>query len=88
MSDDDSDVEDTTTTIKKAKTTTDGETLKNGSTDSTASTKEKCKYWDKCFRKNAKHLKDFEHPGDKSDAGNCQLTELKVAVTEIVAKKL
>jgi len=26
--------------------------------------KPKCKYWDKCYRKNADHLKEFAHPSD------------------------
>ena len=26
--------------------------------------RQKCRYWDKCFRKNADHRKQFRHPGD------------------------
>ena len=29
--------------------------------------KEKCKYWEKCYRKDAKHKKDYLHPGDDDD---------------------
>lgn len=29
--------------------------------------KEKCKYWEKCFRKDPAHKRDFLHPGDKED---------------------
>ena len=30
--------------------------------------KAKCKYWDKCFRKEKTHLSQFLHPGDVSDS--------------------
>jgi len=26
--------------------------------------KPKCKYWDKCYRKNPEHVKEFAHPSD------------------------
>lgn len=29
--------------------------------------KEKCKYWEKCYRKDAAHKKDYLHPGDDDD---------------------
>lgn len=36
-----------------------------------ASTKEKCKYWGKCYRKDKQHLGDYLHVGDlkKADEG-------------------
>jgi hypothetical protein len=34
-----------------------------------APTKPRCKYWDKCYRKNADHLRDFEHPTDVGHTG-------------------
>jgi len=32
--------------------------------DDTVNGKPKCKYWDKCYRKNPEHLKEFAHPSD------------------------
>lgn len=29
--------------------------------------KQKCKYWAKCYRKDAQHKKDFLHPGDEDE---------------------
>lgn len=29
--------------------------------------KEKCKYWEKCFRKDPAHKRDYLHPGDKEE---------------------
>lgn len=29
-----------------------------------AISKKKCTFWDKCYRKNKKHLEEFLHPGD------------------------
>ena len=35
----------------------------------TAAAKPRCTYWDKCYRKNADHLRDFEHPTDVDHTG-------------------
>ncbi len=32
-----------------------------------ATPKEKCRYWDKCYRKDPGHLKQFLHPGKGTD---------------------
>lgn len=29
--------------------------------------KPKCQFWDKCYRKEAKHKRDFRHPGEDDD---------------------
>ena len=29
--------------------------------------KTKCKYWEKCYRKDAAHKKNFVHPGDEEE---------------------
>lgn len=35
---------------------------------SAATDRVKCKYWDKCYRKDANHKKDYLHPGDEEEA--------------------
>ena len=41
-------------------------------------TKEKCKYWDKCYRKDAAHKKQYEHPADTGNVTAEQLSILEV----------
>ena len=32
------------------------------------SSKAKCNYWEKCYRKDATHLSEFLHPGDVKES--------------------
>ncbi|KAL3860121.1 hypothetical protein ACJMK2_010286 [Sinanodonta woodiana] len=41
--------------------------MASSGTDTKEESKTKCKYWDKCYRKDKTHLAQFLHPSDKSD---------------------
>ena len=35
----------------------------------------KCRYWDKCFRKNADHLKNFRHPAVRRKGSKAKVSD-------------
>ena len=73
--------------VKVAKKTPD-----DSDETSVKSNRPKCRYWDKCFRKNPDHLKNFRHPAvrrkgsktkasDENDEEDMDTTETKTVTT-------
>ena len=55
--------EDDSTPAKKAKKADDSDDASAATPGK--GTRPKCRYWDKCYRKDPAHKKAFRHPGDK-----------------------
>lgn len=49
--------------------------------------KEKCKYWEKCFRKDPAHKRDFLHPGDKEDTKSADVEMKDETVSKPTLKR-
>lgn len=66
-------IKKTKLTKKTSSTKLKAKVAKAGPSPKPSGKRVKCNYWDKCYRKDANHRKQFFHPGDTipDDDGEC-----------------